>query len=163
MLLHSQILGQGQPFVILHGFLGMSDNWKTLGNQFAEQYEVHLIDQRNHGRSFHDQDHHYEVLSEDLKQYFNHHNIENAIVLGHSMGGKTAMFFACKYPELVNHLIVADISPRFYPVHHDTILAGLNSFDFDQIKSRGAADKQLAKFIPQVGVRQFLLKNLLQF
>lgn len=160
MILHSQILGQGQPFVILHGFLGMSDNWKTLGNQFAEQYEVHLIDQRNHGRSFHDQDHHYEILSEDLKQYFNHHNIENAIVLGHSMGGKTAMFFACKYPELVNHLIVADISPRFYPVHHDTILAGLNSFDFDQIKSRGAADKQLAKFIPQVGVRQFLLKNL---
>ena len=82
MLLHSQILGQGQPFVILHGFLGMSDNWKTLGNQFAEQYEVHLIDQRNHGRSFHDQDHHYEVLSEDLKQYFNHHNIEIVAVFG---------------------------------------------------------------------------------
>lgn len=160
MILHSQIIGQGQPFVILHGFLGMSDNWKTLGNQFAEHYQVHLIDQRNHGRSFHDSDHHYEVLSEDLKHYFKHHNIEDAIVLGHSMGGKTAMFFACKYPELVNHLIIADISPRFYPVHHDTILAGLNSFDFDQIKSRGAADKQLAKFIPQVGVRQFLLKNL---
>ena len=70
MILHSQILGQGKPFVILHGFLGMSDNWKTLGNQFAESFEVHLIDQRNHGRSFHSPDHHYEALSEDLKQYF---------------------------------------------------------------------------------------------
>lgn len=160
MILHSQILGQGKPFVILHGFLGMSDNWKTLGNQFAENFEVHLIDQRNHGRSFHSPDHHYEALSEDLKQYFDHHNIEEAIVLGHSMGGKTAMFFASKYPELVSHLIVADISPRFYPIHHDTILSGLNSFDFKEIKSRGAADKQLANYIPQVSVRQFLLKNL---
>ncbi|RAJ14676.1 alpha/beta fold hydrolase [Olleya aquimaris] len=160
MLLHSQILGQGQPFVILHGFLGMSDNWKTLGNQFAEHFEVHLVDQRNHGRSFQSDDFYYDVLAEDIKHYFNNHNIKEAILLGHSMGGKTAMLFASKYPELVSKLIVADISPRFYPVHHDTILAGLNSLDFSVLKSRGQADKQLANFVSDFGTRQFLLKNL---
>ncbi|MGB6269428.1 MAG: alpha/beta fold hydrolase [Olleya sp.] len=160
MLLHSKIIGKGKPFVILHGFLGMSDNWKTLGNQFAEYFEVHLVDQRNHGHSFHDNDFYYEVLAEDLKRYFDEHYIKDAILLGHSMGGKTAMLFASQYPELVNKLIVADISPRFYPVHHDTILAGLNSLDFDTLKSRGQADKQLADYVSDFGTRQFLLKNL---
>ncbi|WGD35404.1 alpha/beta fold hydrolase [Olleya sp. YS] len=160
MLLHSQILGKGQPLVILHGFLGMSDNWKTLGNQFAEHFEVHLVDQRNHGRSFHSDDFYYDVLAEDIKHYFEAHHIKEAILLGHSMGGKTAMLFASKYPELVNKLVVADISPRFYPVHHDTILTGLNSLDFNILKSRGQADKQLANYVSDFGTRQFLLKNL---
>ena len=160
MLLHSNIIGEGQPFVILHGFLGMSDNWKTLGNRFAEHFQVHLVDQRNHGRSFHDDNFYYEALAEDLKHYFEQHNIKNAIVLGHSMGGKTAMLFATLYPELVSKLIVADISPRFYPVHHDAILEGLNSLDFDVLKSRGQADKQLANYVSDFGTRQFLLKNL---
>ncbi len=160
MLLHSKILGQGQPFVILHGFLGMSDNWKTLGNQFAEYFEVHLVDQRNHGRSFHDDQFHYEALAEDLKHYFDTHNIKNAILLGHSMGGKTAMLFATQFPELLGKLIVADISPRFYPVHHDGILAGLASLDFEVLKSRTEADKQLSNYVSEFGTRQFLLKNL---
>ena len=160
MLLHSNIIGEGQPFVILHGFLGMSDNWKTLGNRFAEHFQVHLVDQRNHGRSFHDDHFYYEALAEDLKHYFEHHNIKNAIVLGHSMGGKTAMLFAALYPELVSKLIVADISPRFYPVHHDAILEGLNSLDFEVLKSRSQADKQLANYVSDFGTRQFLLKNL---
>ncbi|WP_397364779.1 alpha/beta fold hydrolase [Olleya sp. R77988] len=160
MLLHSKIIGQGQPFVILHGFLGMSDNWKTLGNKFSEHFEVHLIDQRNHGRSFHDDNFYYEVLTEDLKHYFDTHNIKNAVLLGHSMGGKTAMQFATQFPELVNKLIVADISPRFYPIHHDAILAGLSSLDFETLKSRTEADKQLSNYVSDFGTRQFLLKNL---
>ncbi|MEM5540620.1 alpha/beta fold hydrolase [Olleya sp. AS48] len=160
MLLHSNIIGEGKPFVILHGFLGMSDNWKTLGNQFAEHFQVHLVDQRNHGRSFHDDNFYYEALAEDLKHYFDTNNIKDAILLGHSMGGKTAMLFATQYPKLVSKLIIADISPRFYPIHHDAILEGLNSLDLNVIKSRGQADKQLANYVSDSGTRQFLLKNL---
>ncbi|SHI91545.1 alpha/beta fold hydrolase [Algibacter luteus] len=161
MLLHSNILGEGKPFVILHGFLGMSDNWKTLGTQFSEEgFEVHLVDQRNHGRSFHDTEFNYEVLVEDLKQYCDVNNLTNIVLLGHSMGGKTAMLFAATYPEMVSKLIVADISPRFYPVHHEAILEGLSALDFNEISSRGEADKVLSHFISDQGIRMFLLKNL---
>jgi len=161
MTLHSNIIGEGQPFIILHGFLGMSDNWKTLGNRFSDLgFEVHLVDQRNHGRSFHDDEFNYEVLAEDLKQYCDTYNLKNIMLLGHSMGGKTAMLFATEYPELVSKLMVADISPRFYPVHHDAILNGLSALDFNEIKSRGAADKFLAQYVSEMGIRMFLLKNL---
>ncbi len=161
MLLHSNILGVGKPFVILHGFLGMSDNWKTLGTQFSEEgFQVHLLDQRNHGRSFHDAEFNYEVLVEDLKQYCDVNNLNDIVLLGHSMGGKTAMLFAATYPEMVSKLIVADISPRFYPVHHEAILEGLSALDFNEIFSRGEADKVLSHFISDQGIRMFLLKNL---
>lgn len=159
--LHSNIIGSGKPFVILHGFLGMSDNWKTLGNQFTELgFQVHLIDQRNHGRSFHDDVFNYEVLAADLKAYCHDHNLEDITLLGHSMGGKTAMLFATEYPDLVSKLIVADISPRFYPVHHDAILNGLDALDFNSIKTRGQADKMLSTYVSDAGTRMFLLKNL---
>ncbi|PWH84245.1 alpha/beta hydrolase [Algibacter marinivivus] len=161
MILHSNILGEGKPFVILHGFLGMSDNWKTLGSQFSEYgFQVHLVDQRNHGRSFHDAAFNYEVLAEDLKLYCDEHSLSDIVLLGHSMGGKTAMLFATEYPELVSKLLVADISPRFYPIHHDDILNGLSELDFDTIKSRGEADKILSNYVSDVGTRMFLLKNL---
>ncbi len=161
MQLHSNILGQGNPFVILHGFLGMGDNWKTLGAKYSEEgFQVHLVDQRNHGHSFHHKDFNYEVMVEDLKRYCKAHQLENIILLGHSMGGKTAMLFAAKYPELVSKLMVADIAPRFYPIHHDAILEGLSSLDFSIIKSRGEADQQLSRFVSDFGTRQFLLKNL---
>lgn len=161
MLLHSNILGHGQPFIILHGFLGMGDNWKTLGLKYSEQgYEVHLVDQRNHGHSFHHQEFNYEVMVEDLKRYCDSHQLKNIILMGHSMGGKTAMLFAVKYPEMVSKLIVADIAPRFYPVHHEAILEGLSSLDFSTIKSRSGADQQLSHYVSDVGTRQFLLKNL---
>jgi len=161
MILHSNILGEGKPFVILHGFLGMSDNWKTLGRKFAEQnFEVHLVDQRNHGRSFHDIGFDYETLVEDLKNYCDTRNLKDIVLLGHSMGGKTAMLFATEYPELVSKLLIADIAPRFYPIHHDAILNGLQALNFDDIKTRGEADKALANYVPEFGTRQFLLKNL---
>ncbi|RLJ62055.1 pimeloyl-ACP methyl ester carboxylesterase [Lacinutrix venerupis] len=161
MQLHSNIIGEGKPFIILHGFLGMSDNWKTLGKQFAEAgFQVHLIDQRNHGRSFHSEDFNYDVLSQDLKLYCDNYNLKNVVLLGHSMGGKTAMLFASQYPDYVNKLIVADISPRFYPIHHDAILEGLSSLNFNTIKSRGEAEEELANYVSDYGTRLFLLKNL---
>ena len=161
MVLHSNILGQGQAFVILHGFLGMGDNWKTIGAKLSEQgYEVHLVDQRNHGHSFHHNLFNYDVLVEDLKRYCETHQLKDIILLGHSMGGKTSMLFAAKYPELVEKLLIADIAPRFYPVHHEAILEGLGSLDFSVIKSRGEADQQLKRYVSDFGTRQFLLKNL---
>jgi pimeloyl-ACP methyl ester carboxylesterase len=159
-ILHSTIKGEGKPLLILHGYFGMSDNWKTLGNQFSEDYQVHLIDQRNHGRSFHADEFNYELLAEDLLSYIKHHQLENVILLGHSMGGKTAMQFSVTHPDLIKQLIVADISPKSYPPHHNAILAALNSVDFSKQNTRGAVDKKLAELIPQIGVRQFLLKNV---
>lgn len=160
-ILHSNILGEGKPFVILHGFLGMSDNWKTHGKHLAEQgFEVHLVDQRNHGRSFWDANFSYELLAADLKAYCEVHKLNDIVLLGHSMGGKTAMLFACEHPELVSKLIIADISPRFYPVHHDAILNGLSAMNFDVIKTRSEADIALSGYVDDVGTRQFLLKNL---
>lgn len=161
MLLHSKVIGEGQPFIILHGFLGMGDNWKTLAKQFsALGFELHLIDQRNHGRSFHDSEFNYNALVSDLLYYCEHYAIKNCIVLGHSMGGKTAMLFAAQYPELVSKLIIADISPRFYPVHHQEILEGLISLDFKKITTRKKADLQLSYYVQDFGTRQFLLKNI---
>ncbi|PKQ43825.1 alpha/beta hydrolase [Confluentibacter flavum] len=160
-MLHSNILGEGIPFVILHGFLGMNDNWKTMGQKFSEEgFQVHLVDQRNHGHSFHSSEFNYDVLVVDLKTYCETNGLKHVILLGHSMGGKTAMLFATKYPDMVSKLLVADISPRFYPVHHDGILSGLSALNFDVIKSRGEADDLLSKYVSDFGTRQFLLKNL---
>lgn len=161
MQLHAQILGEGPPLLILHGFLGMGDNWKTLGNKFAQDgYQVHLIDQRNHGRSFHDDLFSYEVMSKDLKNYCDFHQLEKVSVIGHSMGGKTAMLFAVDYPDVIAKLIVADIAPKSYPQHHQDILKSLSLLNFDTIKKRSEADAILSKYIQEKSTRQFLLKNL---
>jgi len=159
-ILHSKILGSGKPFLILHGFLGMSDNWKTLGNKFAEDYEVHLIDQRNHGRSFHSNEFSYSLMVSDLKNYIDHYQLENCILLGHSMGGKTAMQFALNFPEIINKLIVADIAPKTYPAHHQYILKALSEVDFTKQKSRKEVEAILSNYIPESGVIQFLMKNI---
>ncbi|HEY9170602.1 MAG TPA: alpha/beta fold hydrolase [Lutibacter sp.] len=159
-VLHSTILGSGQPFLILHGYFGMSDNWKSLGTKFSENFEVHLIDQRNHGRSFHSDDFDYELLVEDLYNYIHHYRLEYIILLGHSMGGKVVMRFAVTYPELVDKLIVADISPRFYKPHHQTILAALNTINFALQNTRKKVEDVLRIYIKEEGVLQFLLKNV---
>ncbi len=159
-ILHATIKGTGKPLLILHGYFGMSDNWKTLGNQFAENYQVHLIDQRNHGRSFHASAFNYALLVEDLYRYIQHHQLEEVYLLGHSMGGKTAMLFAVTHPQMIAKLMIADISPRKYEPHHNAILAGLNSIDFSIQTTRRLVDAKLAELIPEVGIRQFLLKNV---
>lgn len=161
MILHSQIIGTGTPFLILHGFLGMSDNWKSLGKRFAAQgYQMHLIDQRNHGRSFHDPVFSYQAMAADLLLYCEHHNLDQVVLLGHSMGGKTAMEFAVTNPERVTKLIIADIAPRHYDEHHQDVLKGLGLLDLSIINSRAKADQVLANYIKEPGLRLFLLKNL---
>jgi len=160
--LHALVLGEGEKnLLILHGFLGMGDNWKTHAKYWAEQgWRVHLIDQRNHGRSFWSEDFSYEYMAEDLLYYYHTSGIEKATLLGHSMGGKVAMLFACLYPEKITQLIVADIAPKAYPPHHQQILNGLASLDFSQITSRKEADQALSKYVKEAGTRQFLLKNI---
>ena len=159
-LLHSQVQGSGYPFFILHGFLGMGDNWKTLANAFSSQYEVHIIDQRNHGRSFHTDDFSYELMVEDLLYYMDHHGIPMANMLGHSMGGKTVMLMSVEHPERINRMIVADIAPKFYPPHHQYIIDALNEVDFSTVSTRSEIDEILKKHIPQNGIRQILVKNV---
>jgi pimeloyl-ACP methyl ester carboxylesterase len=160
-MLYSKIEGSGQPLLIIHGFLGMSDNWKTLGAQFAsEGFQVHLLDLRNHGRSFHSNEFSYQAMAQDVFEYCQAQNLEKVNIIGHSMGGKTAMLFATIYPEKVTKLIVADIGPKFYPQHHQDILAGLNAVDFSKKPSRNEVETIMSAFIPDFGTRQFLLKSL---
>lgn len=160
-MLYSKIEGSGKPLLILHGFLGMSDNWKTLGAQFAtEGYQVHLLDLRNHGRSFQSDAFSYQVMMQDVLAYCKDNSLDAINIIGHSMGGKVAMLLATTHPELIDKLIVADIGPKFYPQHHQDILAGLNAVDFSVKPSRNAVEEVMAKYIPDFGTRQFLMKNL---
>ena len=160
-LLHSKILGEGRPIIILHGFLGMSDNWKSIGMRYREHgYQVHLVDQRNHGRSFWSESFSYQILAEDLAWYIGHHKLENVMILGHSMGGKTAMQYACDYPDNVEKLLIADITPKYYPPHHQDIINALNAVPLESIRSRVQADEIMAELVKDMGIRQFLLKNL---
>ncbi|MFV8325105.1 alpha/beta fold hydrolase [Flavobacterium sp. ZS1P14] len=159
-MLYSKIEGSGQPLLILHGFLGMSDNWKTLGAQLASDFQVHALDLRNHGRSLHSEAFSYEIMVQDVFEYCQAHNLEKINIIGHSMGGKVAMLLATTHPKLVDKLIVADIGPKFYPQHHQDILAGLNAVDFSIKPSRNEVEEIMSKYIPDFGTRQFLMKNL---
>jgi esterase len=160
MKLNFKKSGSGPPLVILHGLFGSLDNWFSIAKELMEHFTLYLVDQRNHGDSPHSEDWNYAVMVEDLKELFDAEGLDKVFLMGHSMGGKTVMNFAVKYPERVEKLIVADISPRYYPVHHESILEGLNSLNLKEIKSRKEADDQLAKYISELGIRQFLLKSL---
>jgi pimeloyl-ACP methyl ester carboxylesterase len=160
-MLHSIILGQGKPFVILHGFLGMADNWKTLGRSFSEMgFEVHLLDQRNHGRSIQSDGFSYHVMANDVHEYCKSHKLNDIILLGHSMGGKVAMQFAATFPETLDRLIIADIAPKTYAPHHSDIIKALQSVDFNNVKKRSDVEEILEKYIEDSGIRLFLLKSL---
>lgn len=152
--------GQGEPLIILHGLFGSSDNWYSLSKVFATKYRVFVVDQRNHGQSPHTNDHDYKLLTQDLEEFIEQRSLENPIILGHSMGGKTAMNFALRHPDKTGKLIVVDIMPKSYPIHHDTILDGMKSLNLPTLQSRNEADQQLQRTIPEPDVRQFLLKNL---
>ena len=160
-MIYSKIEGSGKPLFIIHGFLGMSDNWKTLAVHYAALgFEVHLLDMRNHGRSFHSDEFNYSIMANDVLDYCNAKKIDKFDLVGHSMGGKVAMEFATQYPEMINKLVIADIGPKFYAPHHQDILAGLNAIDFDKKPSRTAIEQILTAYIPDFGTRQFLMKNL---
>ncbi|RZS95949.1 alpha/beta fold hydrolase [Cecembia calidifontis] len=160
MKLNFKKTGAGKPLIIVHGLFGSADNWFSIARELEKDFTLYLVDQRNHGDSPHSEDWDYSVMAEDLKELMQDEGLSSAYFMGHSMGGKTVMRLALEYPELVEKLIVADIAPRFYPLHHQQILEGLNAIPLGQLKSRKEADEILAKYINNPGIRQFLLKSL---
>ena len=153
--------GEGQPLIILHGLFGQSDNWNTLAKRFGENgFKVYTLDQRNHGLSQHSDAWDYQLMAEDLKEFIEEHQLQNVILLGHSMGGKTVLFFEQMFPQLANKLIIVDISPRAYEPHHDSVLKALNAVDFTDINTRKEAEAILGEYISDFGTKQFLLKNI---
>ena len=168
MQLHFKKEGEGKPLVIIHGLYGSLDNWLFISGKLAERYTVYSVDLRNHGRSPHDPVHTYETMKEDLALFFDQHELEPAVIIGHSMGGKTAMLFAADYPEKVKKLIVVDIAPKDYlaldnesQYHlHRSILLAMMEVDFKRVKSRQEVEDVLAEKIDNSRIRQFLLKNL---
>lgn len=160
-MLYSKIEGQGEPLLILHGFLGMSDNWKTLGNRFADAgFEVHIPDMRNHGRSFHSDEFTYPAMVADIEEYCKDKNLSSVSIIGHSMGGKIAMNFAVKNPEMTSKLVVADIAPKYYRPHHQEIFQALNAVDFSKTSDRGEIEEMMKPYIPESSTRQFLMKSI---
>ncbi len=160
MNLHYRTLGEGQPVIILHGIFGTSDNWQTFGKQLATDYQIFLIDQRNHGLSPHSDTFDYPAMAEDIHEFIQQHQLDNPIIIGHSMGGKAAMFYAVTHPNELAKLIVVDIAPRQYPVHHQHILNAMSGVDLVSATSRKDIEDQLKPHLPDFGVRQFLMKNL---
>lgn len=162
MKLNYKEYGEGEPLIVIHGLLGMLDNWSTHARKWSKNYRVITVDARNHGRSLHSEEMSYEVMKEDLKDLMDQLEINEAHLLGHSMGGKIVMKFAQNYPYRVKKLIVADISPCEYPVRHDSILEALNSVELKKLEKRTDADEYLKKYISEAGIRQFLMKSLYQ-
>lgn len=160
MLLHYKEIGEGKPLVILHGLFGTSDNWQTHAKKLGEYYRVILVDQRNHGHSPWSEDFTYENLADDLERLILHLGIDQFTLIGHSMGGKTAMYYSQKYPNRLEKMVVVDIGIKRYPMHHNEIIKGIKSIDLSTIESRSAAEQAMLPFVDSYGVRQFLLKNL---
>ncbi|RAP31880.1 alpha/beta hydrolase [Candidatus Marinamargulisbacteria bacterium SCGC AG-414-C22] len=152
--------GSGQPLVILHGFLGSSDNWRTIAKQLASDFHVFALDARNHGQSFHNNDISYSAMAQDLASFMTTHNIKNPILVGHSMGGKTVMQYATQTDAAIKALIVLDIAPVSYANHHGHILKSLNQLSLTTNTTLPDLDRALADRISEPPMRQFLLKNI---
>ena len=160
--------GRGFPVVIVHGLYGSSDNWLTVAKKLATEYHVYSVDQRNHGHSPNSDVHDFESMKNDLADFFEEHKIEKAIVIGHSMGGKTAMWFAAEYPERIEKLIVLDIAPKDYFLLndesqyylHNNILRALLEIDLSKIETRSQVEQFLLERVDSKQIVQFLLKSL---
>jgi len=161
MKLNFRKVGEGKPVVILHGLFGSSDNWQTFGKQLAAKgYAVYMVDLRNHGLSPHNDVFNYQVLAEDVYELFVAENLQGALLIGHSLGGKTAMTFSFQRPEMISGLIVIDIAPRQYPVHNQNVLDALLKVDLNVIHTRKEVETILTSQLDDPGTIQFLLKNL---
>lgn len=163
MQLFYRTYGKGKPFIILHGLFGLSDNWVSFAKKIAELgFRVYVLDQRNHGRSPHSPNFNYLALVDDLFEFIDEHELEDAVILGHSMGGKVAMRFALENPDYLSKLIVVDISLRQYPPrdYHQKVIRAMKKVDFSNIKNRRDVEAILAEDIDSQRIRQFIMKNL---
>jgi esterase len=159
-LYSKQYSAKGAPLVILHGLYGNGGNWAAHARQLAEQFAVYTLDARNHGQSPRSLTMSLPEMAADVADTMQALELESANLLGHSLGGKTAMLLALQHPELVTSLIVVDIAPVAYQKQDDEVLAALCALDIANIESRAQADEKLAESITSKGVRDFLLTNL---
>jgi pimeloyl-ACP methyl ester carboxylesterase len=146
--------------IILHGLFGSLDNWHSTSVKLGARFRVLAVDQRNHGASPHIPEMSYPAMADDLEEFMQSEGLAGAYIMGHSMGGKTAMQFALRYPHRVEKLVVVDIAPRVYSPRHAKILEALLALDLAGFQTRKQIEDALAPAIPEVGTRQFLLKNL---
>ena len=160
MHLHYKTYGSGHPLIILHALFGSLNNWQTMSKKFGERFRVFAVDQRNHGGSPHSNVHNYQALAEDLHGFMHEHGISSSHLLGHSMGGKTAMQFALRFPEKTDSLIVVDMVPKTYRGGHDDIIDALSAINLSRFSSRKEINDALSGSIPDVSVREFLLTNV---
>jgi pimeloyl-ACP methyl ester carboxylesterase len=160
MKLYFRKIGEGKPLVMLHGVFGSSDNLFTVSKAIAEQgFTVYTLDARNHGQSPRSETFDYNAMAADLDEFLTDNNIENPVILGHSMGGKTVMQYAMNYDNF-EKLIIVDIAPKFYPTHHNHIIEGLKAIDLTKVESRNDATAIFKDYVADFGEQQFLLKNL---
>ena len=157
--LNYKTFGEGRPVIILHGIFGMLDNWQTFGKKLGEEYQVFLVDQRDHGRSPHTEEFNYPLLAEDLKDFITQHNLEQPLLIGHSMGGKVVMEFLLNYPDVAGPSIVVDMGVKKYSGGHEFIMEALASVPLDEVQNRKEAQSHLSKKIDNQGVMLFLMKN----
>lgn len=162
MQLYSNISGQqqGPAVILLHGLFGMGSNLSMIARALVDQYCVHSLDLRNHGRSPAASEMSFCDMAGDVIDYMDAQGIDRCHLLGHSLGGKVAMQVALLAPERVSRLIVADIAPVSYQGNHDDVFAGLNAVDLPLLKRRSDAEQVLAAHITDSGVRQFIIKSL---
>ncbi len=160
MILNYKILGSGKPIIIMHGLMGMLDNWLAPARLLEDDFQCILVDMRNHGHSPKSMEHNYSVMVDDVIHLMDHLNLNEAIILGHSMGGKVAIKLAQEHPNRVSKLIVADIGPKFYPVHHQDVLAALREVPVEKLDLRTEAESYMLKHLSEPNVRQFLMKSL---
>jgi pimeloyl-ACP methyl ester carboxylesterase len=161
MHLYYQSQGQGQPLIIIHGLFGSSDNWRSMAKFFSKWFTVINVDLRNHGRSFHAESQRFDDMANDIYQLCQQLGLSKVHLLGHSLGGKTAMKFTELCPDLVDKLIVVDVAPRQYQGEHTPMMDAMLALDFSNLSSRSDVDKALAEKIPDKAVRQFLMMNLM--
>ena len=161
-VLHSSVIGEGEPLVILHGLFGSGKNWQTLGRQFGKKFQVINVDLRNHGQSFHADTMDYPTMADDVIELLDTLDLQSVHLLGHSMGGKVAIMLSAMHPLRVDSLIVADIAPVVYEHDYDDLIDPILALSLGSLKSREQADTQLLSAIPEAQLRAFLLQNLVR-
>lgn len=153
--------GEGKtPLLILHGIFGMLDNWHNIAKLLSDYYTVYTIDARNHGQSPHSHEMGYQVMCDDVIELANDLGLDQFILLGHSMGGKTAMWIADQYPNRVSKLIVVDIAPKRYRPGHHQYFKAFEEINWLALNSRKEIDEALSAYESDPGVRLFLAKNI---
>ena len=149
--------------IVLHGLLGSSRNWLSTGRDLAKHYHVFALDARNHGKSPHAAEMTYPDMLADIIAWMDAQGLAKATVVGHSMGGKTAMLLACRHPERVERLVVVDIAPKdYFWVAHRAEFSAMAELDLASLASRAEAEQRFGTRVPNLGVRKFLATNLEQ-